>query len=208
MPDGIVFLVHGRAGSLDSMWVFARPSENTGDLVFVAPQAPLVDTLGGYSWWEVEDGSRGGVAQREELDLACQKLSVFVDNFTELFSRQGILSPDLPKLAVGFSQGSGVLSSLAFKRPSLFEGVALLAGFVPSVEQEVEPEGRFDSESGPEIFMASGMKDQIIKIDQSRKSAAYLRATGLGVTYREDEVGHKVSSAGIKDLNAWIGSKF
>jgi predicted esterase len=199
---GLVLLVHGRAGNFDVMWVFARPKSVGEKIVFLAPQAPIEDQLGGYSWWKVE-GRSGGVASREEMDEAAGKLENFLVSARQYFN----LPENIKTVTAGFSQGAGTVCSLAFKSPELFEGVGLLAGFVPQAEQEVDPKLRQDLNL-PEFFMASGTEDKIIPIETARKGKDYIEQCGAELSYLEAPVGHKVSSDGIKALNQWLAKHF
>ncbi len=199
---GLVLLVHGRAGNFDVMWVFARPKSVGDEIVFLAPQAPIKDQLGGYSWWQVE-GRSGGAASREEMNQAAAKLENFLISAKEYFK----IPSNIKTVTAGFSQGAGTVCSLAFKNPELFEGVGLLAGFVPQVEREVEPKLR-QALKLPEFFMASGTEDKIIPIETAREGKLYLEQCGAELNYLEAAVGHKVSSEGIKALNKWLSNYF
>jgi len=199
--SGLVFLVHGRAGNYDVMWVFARPPSVGEKVVFIAPQAPIADSIGGFSWWNVE-GRGGGVATAEEMEKASGRLESFVRDSKSHFG----FTPSITTVAAGFSQGAGTVCSLAFRNPEVFSSVGLLAGFVPQVEREIPSKSR-SSLSLPNFFIASGTEDKIIPIETARKGRDYLQSCGATVSYREDPVGHKVSSDGIKALNSWLASE-
>ncbi len=53
------------------------------------------------------------------------------------------------------------------------------------------------------VFMAAGRRDPLVSLSRARAAAEGLRAAGAAVTYREYDVGHKVSTAGARDLRAW-----
>lgn len=195
----IVYLVHGRAGDLNSMWVFAKQPKDSPQTLFLAPEAPIEDPLKGFSWWLV-NGRAGGAASMEELKEACLKLYNFILNSKNLLGLEHVEE----KFAIGFSQGSGTSVSLSFEQPELFKGVGILAGFVPKAEQEIPASSRDERVQNIKYFMAAGLKDEIIKIEQSREGRDYLRSLRVDLSYREDEVGHKLSSQGIRALREWM----
>ena len=195
----IVYLVHGRAGDLNSMWIFAKQRKDSPHTLFLAPEAPIQDPLKGWSWWLV-NGRSGGAASLDELKEARLKLFNFIINSKKFLGLEHVSE----SFAIGFSQGSGTSVSLSFERPKLFTGVGILAGFVPKVEQEIPSINRDRRVQDVRYFMAAGLKDEIIKIEQSREGRDYLKSLGVKLDYREDDVGHKISSQGIRALREWM----
>ncbi len=75
----VVLMVHGRAGNESVMWVFSKALEGIKPIV-VSPQAPLVDPIGGYSWWLMEHDTTAqspapAATNMTELGLPCNVLS-------------------------------------------------------------------------------------------------------------------------------------
>jgi len=196
---GLVLMVHGRAGSLDSKWVFGRAFSRPG-FAIVAPEAPLVDDLGGFSWWKIGSDnieSKKGATDKD-LEVGIDHLENFLTNFLELY-------PELqgkPIIASGFSQGAGLLSTLSLEKPELFSAVSLLCGFLPAFVYEKSYQGQ----PLPKYFIFHGTEDKIITLEKAEKYKAFLEAQGADVSYQQDSVGHKVSSAGIKALAEWLKS--
>ena len=114
----------------------------------------------------------------------------------------------LQMIAFGFSQGSAVISTLSLMRPGMFRGVAILSGFVP---RRVFAEDSFVNECYkenssllPKYFIAHGTKDEVVPILRANVAKRELEALGAQVELHTDDVGHKVSSAGIRALQAWV----
>lgn len=177
----LVLLVHGRAGNLNVMSLFAHSLPPEAHIVTV--QAPLPDPIGGFSWWRLgtEDDPKDGM----------RILLSFLDGFLTAHS----LTPS-KKIAFGFSQGGAVLSLIAQNHPEVFDGVALLASFV--LRDEV-----VESTKKPSILMAHGRQDDVVSIEKARSGAEYLREHGYGVELFEDDTGHKVGGQGMKGLKMW-----
>jgi len=185
----IVYLVHGRAGNREVMWAFRRSLPEV--CTIIAPEAPLADPIGGYSWWLVEPGRNH---QPEALGAA-DRLGAFIRSVESLHG----LSPCL-RLALGFSQGAGTLSVLTQREPLLFRGVGLLAGFVIRLPDALP------AETLPEILMAHGSADEVVPIADARAGYVHLRERGFPVEFVEDPVGHKVGTSGMRRLREWAGS--
>lgn len=57
---------------------------------------------------------------------------------------------------------------------------------------------------GHAIFIGHGRRDALLPTDRQRATRDRLRALGHDVTYREYAIPHVVSSAGRRDVAAWI----
>ncbi|MBX7144723.1 MAG: hypothetical protein K1X79_09755 [Oligoflexia bacterium] len=182
----LIVLVHGRAGTYDVMWTFRRclPEQAT----IVAPQAHLFDEFGGYSWWNVESPG----SPMEKAAEAVGRLDQFILKFSDYYKLQ-------PRkiLALGFSQGAGLLSVLLQQSRQRFCGVGLLAGFV--LPTELGGQGEL-----PPVFIAHGLADDILPISKARQGAQHLQGLGFPVSMVEDDVGHKVGTAGMRALKEWV----
>ena len=169
------------------MWAFRRcvPSGWT----IVAPQAPLSDSVGGWSWWNVP--------RTDEFQAEVEASYHLIDTFISNYEDGERLNPSV-RIACGFSQGAAMLSVLLQRAPSRVKGVGLLAGFVLPVDMsaEVSPTAQ--------VFVAHGTKDEIVSIEDSRKGQARLESFGFNVTRVEDDVGHKVGVQGIRSLGEWL----
>jgi phospholipase/carboxylesterase len=184
----LVFLVHGRAGTYDVMWAFRRILPEHCSII--APQAPEPDMLGGYSWWDVENGRAPEAACANSTEL----LWKFLHKSLAYYSRspRGVL-------ALGFSQGAGILSKLVQHEPEFFAGVALLAGFVITSDHSLPANTKL-----PPVLMIHGSKDDIIPVADAQRGRDYLVGKGFKVRYHDDPVGHKIGSPGMPLLGEWV----
>ncbi|MDD2942126.1 MAG: hypothetical protein PHC51_04080 [bacterium] len=218
----VIFMVHGRAGNHGAMWTFSRALRGLQPKAIIAPQAPLSDPIGGYSWWPVELSASGtaDVQSSEKLLLAgLDYLDSFIFRTCRLFS----LEP-CSLFGVGFSQGAGAISGLSIKNRLLFSRVALLAGFVPGVslrmEEEVAKNVRQTGDgettpashraptlpSLPKYFFAHGSKDKIIPLEKAERCAKRLQSLGAETTFHIEDTAHKVGTGGLKALSHWLAS--
>ena len=170
------------------MSTFARTVPEDWRLVFV--EAPIVDPIGGFSWWDVNDTS-----SREPQKEASR---VLLHDFISSYAKNNNLSPAVT-VAFGFSQGAAILSMLLQQAPSLFQGVALLSGFVL-----IGTIG--EATALPRIFVAHGSEDAVIPFDRVEPGIAHLRAQGYEVEVVTEAVAHKVGIAGMRALKEWVAS--
>ncbi len=192
-PPRLLVLVHGWTGDENSMWVFVR--NFPASYCIVAPRAPFPTEPSGYSWRPVQ----GGLHERPtfaELRPAVESLLDLVDAYGESNSLD-VTHFD----AMGFSQGAGLVSSLALLHPERIERAGILAGFVPDGAEAMAADRPL---RGKPIFVAHGTRDEMVNVEIARRSAALLEEAGAHVTYCEDEVGHKLSAKCLRGLQEFF----
>jgi predicted esterase len=197
-----VILVHGRAGNETLMWVFSKVIRELEPIVF-APRALLEDPIGGYSWWNFEsreEGSESPAPKATTLDHLEPGLTAISQAAHAIVDLYGVDPSRM--IGIGFSQGAALLGSLSLMEPGIFSKVALLAGFLPKSVQEFFL--KQDISQIPDIFMSHGIKDRIITFDKAVQSKEYLISKGGNVHFHSDEVGHKISSSGMRELKDWL----
>lgn len=182
-------LIHGRAGNRDVMWLFERALPK--DAAIVSFQAPQIDPIGGFSWWDITTPGSSLRFAPKACDLVASTLSHFLSYF-QLSPRKSI--------ALGFSQGAALLSVGLQSGALAFDGFGLLAGFVVPLDLDERREVR-----RVPILIAHGTKDDVVPIEKARQGRDSLLAQGFPVSYVEDEVGHKVGVGATKELSRWLG---
>lgn len=203
----VVLLIHGRAGNAEVMWVFEKAFASL-DPLYVAPQAFVEDPLGGFSWFpHREKGVQVSIEERtQDIKNMLSKIEYFLEVLPEIFDF------DSNKMfAAGFSQGAAVVSSVCLTNPKRFHGAAMLSGFVPRIFDEhkelVSPRLIKREASLSPFFLFHGASDEILPIERAEEAKTLLEKYGARVTLSTDDVGHKVSSKGIKALGAWVESE-
>jgi phospholipase/carboxylesterase len=186
-PDApCVFMVHGRAGNYDVMWAFRRCIPEGSSII--APQAPLVDPIGGFSWWLV----RPDWPKEEGVEMATLLVKFIKDAPFQL----GLNPRKL--VVIGFSQGGAILSLCVQICPNLFSGLGLLASFTikhPTTEADL---------TGLPVFIGHGSKDETVPLDKAMRGADFLRERGTTLTLFTDDVGHKLGTGAMRGLKDWL----
>jgi len=107
-------------------------------------------------------------------------------------------------ILLGFSQGAGMSYALtitqtrAAGKPPV-QGVVGLSGFIPAIiGRDVPPL------DGLPVLMLHGTEDTTIPIRIARENRDRLTNAGAKVTYQESEMGHKVSTTGMRELTSWL----
>ena len=181
-----VIMVHGWLGSEDVMWAFE--SYLPKEAAVFAPRG-YYSAEGGYGWWLQDD-----YAATFERGLAA--LREFVIGVRESYP------VDPARIALmGFSQGAAACAALLLKEPELARGVALLAGFLPGPARQWATPNRL---AGKRIFIAHGIEDDTVPVEEARSARDVLAATGAQITYGEYPTAHKMNPQGLRDLKRWL----
>jgi phospholipase/carboxylesterase len=189
-PRPTVVMLHGRSGTEDVMWVFARTLPQ--EWLMVAPRAIKEDPAGGFSWHPRQRDEWPSLAL---FDPAITAVVTFLNALPELYNA----NPDQLYL-MGFSQGAATAYATAFQYPELVQGIAGLVGFVPAA---AEAAIRKRPLAGTPVYMAVGRQDERIPLPKSRRCAEALRQAGADLAYHEYDTGHRLNSQGMRDLEAW-----
>lgn len=183
----LIILVHGRAGTAEVMWAFDRVLPPEASVVSI--QAFLPDAVGGYSWWDISTTE----PKEPRILGAADRLEFAVERFIALHE----LSPRVT-VALGFSQGSVVLSAGFLRGTLQLDALGVLAGsvFRGKTQPSAKPSGR--------VFIGHGTEDEIVTIDKAREGVAFIERLGIPVTYVEEPAGHKIGIQGMKALKGFL----
>ena len=189
-PHPTVVMLHGRAGSEDVMWIFARALPP--GWLLVAPRAIKEDPEGGYSWRLRERDEWPSLVQ---FDVPVGAVVDFIQSLPELYNAD----PDNVYL-MGFSQGAATAYAVAMRHPDLVRGIAGLVGFVP---MDCDDLVAAEPLEGLPIFMAVGKEDPRIPYSRSLACAHTLQMVGAELDYHEYEMGHRLNARAMRHLKAW-----
>jgi phospholipase/carboxylesterase len=200
-PHPTVVMLHGRHGTEDVTWVFAPALP--ADWLLIAPRGIEEEPekpgdTAGYSWLIQQDhipAESGLWPSLADFRDAVEALAYFIKSLPDVYGAD----PEQIYL-LGFSQGAAAALVLALQQPELVRGVASLVGFVPQVPDylvDIRPLAHMP------IWMGAGTADKRIPLNVSQRTAHTLRHAGADLSYHEYDTGHKLNSAGMKDLKAW-----
>ncbi len=193
-PSRLLILIHGWMGDENSMWILAR--KLAPNYAILVPRGPFPVTEGGYSWREIRPGT-WGMSSLEDLRPAADALLAFVDGWATL----AMVDVSLFDL-MGFSQGAAMAYTMTLLHPERVRRLAVLSGFIPENGEVFLTTERI---SGKPIFVAHGRQDELIPVEEARRSVRLLKSAGAKVTYCKSDTGHKVSKECLKKMEMSLG---
>jgi len=190
LQSPVVFLLHGRGGTAHSMGPFLKivPS----NFSVISPEGRFPDTeLGGKSWWKPGESTPFDKMERaKELLAFCQ----------EAIDYHRLRPSHI--IAMGFSQGAGLLSLAASLDTSPLSGIAFLSGY-----QERGNRGEaLEIKRNCRFFIYHGSRDKILQPEPMRRLASELKGKGFDIVYQEEDLGHKVGVKTMHKLSEWLRS--
>jgi len=188
-PHPTIVMLHGMGGSEDSTWLMgpALPRQ----WLVTAPRGIEAGPGGRYAWVRRVPDEWPGLA---EYDEAVRGVARFAAALPSLYGAD----PDRTFL-LGFSQGAATSFATSIAKRDAVSGIASVVGFVPT---DCGDERLLRLAELP-VFMAVGRRDPLIPFEVSAVCAATLRSVGADLEYHEYDVGHKLSSQGMRDLRGW-----
>ncbi|MEO7085896.1 MAG: VOC family protein [Gemmatimonadaceae bacterium] len=136
--------------------------------------------------------AEGGLDQ-EDLAHRTAELGQFISGAVRMYDLEadGIV-------AVGFSNGANIATSLLLRNPGVLRAAVLLSPMVP-----FEPESLPDLRRTP-VFIGGGRSDSVVPAAQTERLAELLRSAGADVTLHWEAGGHTVSKCEIDAASQWI----
>jgi phospholipase/carboxylesterase len=134
-----------------------------------------------------------GVFDQADLALRTNDLAEFVDSAAQAyhFSRSRLI-------AVGFSNGANIATSLLLRYPDKLAGAILLRGMVPFV-----PETPVNLKRKP-VLVSSGLDDPIVGTDEVEELADIFRAANADLTLHWEKSGHILSQGDVLMAFDWL----
>lgn len=137
-----------------------------------------------------------GVFDEEDLRARTDDLADFV---AAASAEHGLARASL--VAVGFSNGANIASSLLMRRPEVLAGAVLLAAMVPYAEAP-----RDADLSRHRVVISNGRQDPMATEERTRTLVAQLQALGAQVSELPFEGGHTVDPAQLPRIAELIGA--
>lgn len=185
-----LLLLHGTGGNENDLLRLGRA---------ISPGSALLSPRGDVS----EGGSlrffarlAEGVFDPQEIARRTHALADFLVAATSHYE----IDP-LRLMAVGFSNGANIASTLLLLRPETLGGGALLRCMVV-LEQPAMP----GSLGGKRILLCNGSTDPLVPPDDPMRLAALLRAGGAEVKVQSIPASHALTSQDVAAAQSWLRS--
>lgn len=193
----LLVLLHGIGSNEDDLYSLAPYLD--GRFMTVSARAPVVMGAGSFGWFNIEFTPRGMVADLEEAERSQRTISKFIGELVEAYGADPACV-----FLMGFSQGAMMSLSVALTWPDRVAAVVAMSGRLPAqaLAQVAEPE----TLRGMPVFVAHGIYDPVLPIENGRDCREKLEALPVELTYREYPMGHEVSMESLRDVAAWLSS--
>lgn len=184
-----LLLLHGTGGNENDLLELGRS---------LAPDANLLSPRGKIS----ENGMprffrrlAEGVFDEKDLILRTHELAGFI---AEAANYYGFSNNRVT--ALGYSNGANIAAAMLLLRPEILGSAVLLRAMVPLYPESLP------SLPGTAVYLASGLSDPILPIDNARKLASMLGNAGAILTAKELNAGHQLTSGELDDVRIWLDS--
>jgi phospholipase/carboxylesterase len=186
---GVIFLLHGFGANMRDL-VDIAPMINQKDFIYIFPNAPFEINSGfnqkAYSWFDFDNLNE--IKESEKI----------LENTIE--ESLGLFNIDKDKIYLGgFSQGGMMTMHADIIHQNLFSGLLILSSTIIS-----QIDLNIDLSINPRVFLAHGVNDSIISINQGQETHRKLISKGLNVEYHEYEMGHQIIEKEIIDIKSWL----
>lgn len=185
--DMTLLLLHGTGGDEEDLLPLGR---------LLLPGAGLLSPRGQVA----ENGMRRffrrhavGVLDQEDLRQRTDELADFIDQAAVVyeFERAGVV-------AVGFSNGANIATSLLLRRGQVLRAAVLLSPMLP-----FEPDELPDL-TGVAVFIGAGRTDPYAPVAQVERLAALLERAGAEVTVHWEPGGHALTRGEVDAAQRWL----
>ena len=171
-----------------------------GDLAGLAPMigghnhyfclnAPIELSLGyipgSYSWFDTDERNLESITN--SVNLIKSTLDVITQKHEILYSEM---------LIGGFSQGGMVATHMGLTQKINFKGVISMSSRLLENDLQI-------TNQAP-VFISHGINDQVISVEEGRKSRRILEKSECIVSYKEYDMAHEIRQETIKDLKEWL----
>ena len=186
---GVIFLLHGFGANMRDL-VDIAPMINQKDFIYIFPNAPFEINSGfnqkAYSWFDFDNLNEIKESEKILENTIEESLSLF--------------NIDKDKIYLGgFSQGGMMTMHADIIHQNLFSGLLILSSTIIS-----QIDLNIDLSINPRVFLAHGVNDSIISINQGQETYRKLISKGLNVEYHEYEMGHQIIEKEIIDIKSWL----
>ncbi len=194
----LLLLAHGVGSNERDLFSFA--DQLAPEFVVVSARAPLTLGPDAFAWFNVRSTPQGRVIAPEQLDASRKTYAEFVGEAIMAYG-----ADPARVYTLGFSQGAIISLVTALTLPRLFAGVVALSGRIPA--EAASWLATPDETEGLPVFMAHGVRDMVIGIEDARDARAVLERQRVALTYTEYATDHRITPQIFADMTAWLGQR-
>jgi len=182
-----LLLLHGTGGNEDSLISLGKQ---------IAPDAALLSPRG-----KVLEGQMPRFFRRFSESVIDEKDLIFrtheLADWLEAAFRDYKITPE-SLIAVGYSNGANIASSLLMRRPDLVKRAVLLRPMLLPAPDETP------NLSGSAALILAGISDHLLPLDETEKMGQQLQNFGAQVTFVAQPAGHGLINADLNAASDWV----
>ncbi len=189
----LMILLHGYGSNEDDLMSLApfMPQE----YLVVSARAPKKLSENSFAWYNIDRSSGTIKTEVSETENAKNQIITFIQDIQKKYK------VDKNKVVLfGFSQGAILSYSVAFSKPDLVKGIAVMSG---RLLDEDKPLLKHDL-SKLKVFISHGTADKMLSIDSGRSAAKLLQEHKVNTTYKEFNDGHTINQEMMTSFLEWL----
>lgn len=188
-PPSTLLLLHGTGGNEQDMIPLGQQMDP--EAAILSPRGKVLENGMPRFFRRLAEG----VFDIEDLKFRTNELADFVNDASKAygFDMQRII-------AVGYSNGANIASSLLLIRPEILCCAVLFRAMVP-LQLDVLPDL-----TNKHIFMSSGIHDPIVPKQDSERLSALFKKAGAKVSLSWQNSGHELRMEEVKKAKEWLSS--
>jgi phospholipase/carboxylesterase len=196
----LMLILHGGGADENDLFPMAKIFPN--EFMVVSARAPYIyyntyENTKKYQWYDSERIDGKWVMEKSQFKKSRLVISKFVH---QLVHKYNLDSTNV--FLLGFSQGAIMAYAVGLTKPTEVRGIAVLSGKVP---QELKPMVTISEDLKKlNVFIAHGIYDTNVEIEEAVKSVEYIRQLGIDPFYKEYPKGHIISATMRSDLISWL----
>lgn len=190
-PNLTLLLLHGTGGTEDDLIPLGK--ELASDASILSVRGKVLENGMPRFFRRLEEG----VFDIEDLKMRTDELAEFILKSSSMYEFD-------PKkmVAVGYSNGANIGSSLLLKRPEVLAGAILFRAMVPFV-----PDALPDL-STKSIILLEGLRDPIVSRREAESLMKLFTDARCDVTLKWQDSGHNLTQEDIVLAKKWLESNF
>ncbi len=192
----VLILLHGYGSNEKDLFSFA--AELPDSLFVISVRAPYTLMPTGYAWYAIQfDEVKGKWSDDEQAKTSRDAIATFIDEAIEAYQL------DASNVTLlGFSQGTILSLSIALSYPEKVTNVIAISGYLN--ERILAEDYTEKDHSNLHIYCSHGSVDEVIPVDQARKTPGFLKNRNIEHVYEEFPVGHTVSLDNFNSFRNWL----
>jgi len=191
-----LILLHGRGTNEDDLLGLADFLDPRFFIVSARAPYRFEEGLGGYTWFGLQEIGKPEPIQFAE---AYRHLTQFIEDV-----KTGYPVDPARLFLLGFSMGSIMSFAVALTQPNSVRGIVAHSGYIP---ENVSLQFAWNQLTSLSVFVAHGLHDPVIPIQNARRAHELLSKTEADLTYKEYPIPHTISEESLADLAQWLQKK-